>query len=104
MAICTVEPPTKTGSSTANGVALPVRPIDTWMSRQAGGALLGRELVGDGPPGGLGRGPQRSLPGQAVHLHHRPVDLVGQIVAMLQPVLGETGHLPDGGQPGAAPD
>ena len=29
----TVEPPTNTGSSTANGVARPVRPIDTWMSR-----------------------------------------------------------------------
>jgi hypothetical protein len=29
----TVEPPTNTGSSTANGVARPVRPIETWMSR-----------------------------------------------------------------------
>ena len=29
----TVEPPTNTGSSMANGVARPVRPIDTWMSR-----------------------------------------------------------------------
>ena len=29
----TVEPPTKTGSSIANGVAFPVRPIDTMMSR-----------------------------------------------------------------------
>ena len=31
----TVEPPTNTGSSTANGVARPVRPIDTWMSRSS---------------------------------------------------------------------
>ena len=30
----TVEPPTKTGSSMANGVARPVRPMDTWMSRR----------------------------------------------------------------------
>jgi len=28
-----VEPPTNTGSKRANGVALPVRPIDTSMSR-----------------------------------------------------------------------
>ena len=40
----TVDPPTNTGSSTANGVALPVRPIDTWMSlrtvvRSSGGNL-----------------------------------------------------------------
>ena len=40
----TVEPPTNTGSSTANGVALPVRPMDTAMSlsrvvRSSGGNL-----------------------------------------------------------------
>ena len=40
----TVEPPTNTGSSTANGVARPVRPIDTMMSlssvvRSSGGNL-----------------------------------------------------------------
>ena len=32
VAIETVEPPTNTGSSTANGVALPLPPIDTAMS------------------------------------------------------------------------
>ena len=31
VAICTVEPPTNTGSSTANGVARPVRPMLTMM-------------------------------------------------------------------------
>ena len=40
----TVEPPTNTGSSTANGVALPVRPMETWMAssrvvRSSGGNL-----------------------------------------------------------------
>ena len=40
----TVEPPTKTGSSTAKGVAFPVRPIDTAMAfnlvvRSSGGNL-----------------------------------------------------------------
>ena len=31
----TVDPPTNTGSSMANGVARPVRPMDTWMSRSS---------------------------------------------------------------------
>ena len=35
VAMPTVEPPTNTGSSTANGVARPVRPIDTAMSRSS---------------------------------------------------------------------
>ena len=35
VAMPTVDPPTNTGSSTANGVARPVRPIDTWMSRSS---------------------------------------------------------------------
>ncbi len=44
VAMPTVDPPTNTGSSTANGVARPVRPIDTWMSlstvvRSSGGNL-----------------------------------------------------------------
>ena len=34
VAMPTVEPPTNTGSSTANGVVRPVRPTDTWMSRR----------------------------------------------------------------------
>ena len=32
VASCTVEPLTRTGSSMANGVAFPVRPIETMMS------------------------------------------------------------------------
>src|SRR5581483_6565513 len=44
VASCTVDPPTNTGSRTANGVAFPVRPIDTMMSfsfvvRSSGGNL-----------------------------------------------------------------
>ena len=44
VAICTVDPPTNTGSSTANGVVRPVRPTETWMSsrvvvRSSGGNL-----------------------------------------------------------------
>ena len=81
----TVEPPTKTGSSRANGVARPVRPIETSMSMQPGRALLGRELEGDGPAGRARRGAQPLVQGQVVDLHHHAVDLVGQVV----PVLGE---------------
>jgi len=44
VAIPTVEPPTKTGSSWANGVARPVRPMETWIAssrvvRSSGGNL-----------------------------------------------------------------
>ena len=44
VAMATVEPPTKTGAMTAKGVALPVLPIETWMSRSvvvrsSGGSL-----------------------------------------------------------------
>ncbi len=35
VAIATVEPPTNTGSSTANGVVRPVRPTEIWMSRSS---------------------------------------------------------------------
>ena len=82
----TVEPPTNTGSSTANGVARPVRPIDTMMSREQGGALLGRELVGDRPAGRLGGRAELVPQGQVVDLHDHAVDLVGQVVAVLLPV------------------
>ena len=44
VAIDTVDPPTNTGSSTANGVVRPVRPTEIWMSssrvvRSSGGNL-----------------------------------------------------------------
>ena len=50
----------------ANGVARPVRPIDTWMSLSSGRALLGRELEGDRPAGRLGGEPElaRGWPGR----------------------------------------
>ena len=52
----TVTPPTNTGSSTANGVTMPVRPVCTSMCREERRALLGRELVRDGPPRRVRRG------------------------------------------------
>ena len=85
----TVEPPTKTGSSTANGVALPVRPIDTTMSRAAWWSLLGGELVGDGPAGRPGGRSEPALEREVVDLDHHPVDLVVEVVAVLLPPPAE---------------
>ncbi len=95
VAMPTVEPPTKTGSSTANGVARPVRPTDTMMSRSSGGALLGRELVGDRPA----RSPRGDAEALAlcdvVDLDHHAVDLVVEVVAMFLPVQAVGGDLVD---------
>ena len=82
----TVEPPTKTGSSWPNGVARPVRPTDTVDVEELRGALLGRELEGDGPPGRLRGEAQLALQGEVVDLEHHAVDLVGEVVAVLLPV------------------
>ena len=51
--------------------------------------LLGRELVGDGPPGRPRRGPELALQGEVVDLDHHPVDLVVEIVAPLLPRSAE---------------
>ena len=67
-------------------MARPVRPIDTRMSFEPGGALLGRELVGDGPAGRLGGEAQQLAPGQVVDLDDHAVDLVVEVVAVLLPV------------------
>ena len=52
---------------------------------EQGGLLLRRELVGDGPPRRLGRGPELAALGQVVDLDHDPVDLVVERVAVVQP-------------------
>ena len=85
----TVEPPTNTGSSMAKGVARPVRPIDTMMSLQQRGAFLGRELVGDRPARRLAGQAERRAQREVVDLDHDAVDLVGEVVAVLLPVLAE---------------
>ena len=48
---------------------------------QRGGALLGRQLVGDRPAGRPGREAQLSLQAQVVDLDHDAVDLVVEVVA-----------------------
>ena len=85
----TVEPPTNTGSSMANGVARPVRPIDTMMSLSSVVRSSGRELVGDGPAGRLRRGAELVGAGEVVDLDDDAVDLVVEVVAVLLPVAAE---------------
>ena len=88
----TVEPPTKTGSSTANGVALPVRPIETWMSRRMVVRSSGGSLNAIAQRGALAVVPERLLHREVVDLHHDAVDLVGELVAVLDPVTTELVH------------
>ena len=45
---------------------------------QQGGLFLGRELVSDGPPGRVRRGPEPRVKGQLLDLHDDPVDLVAE--------------------------
>ena len=59
---------------------------------QPRGALLGRELEGDGPARGARGGPQHPVQGQLVHLGHHAVDLVGQVVALFGQLLAPGHH------------
>src|SRR5690606_29537499 len=62
---------------------------------QLGGALLGRELVGDGPAGGLGGEAEVGPASDVVDLHDDAVDLVAEVVPLL---LGAAAVLVDAGQ------
>ena len=55
-------------------------------------ALLGRELVGDRPPGRVRGRAERPLEGEVVHLHDDPVDLVAEVVAVLLQVAAVREH------------
>ena len=77
----TITPPTCTGSSTANGVMTPVRPIAREDVVQDGRLLLGRELVRDRPARRLRRRAEVELVGVVVDLHDGAVDLVIERVA-----------------------
>ena len=56
---------------------------------EEGGAFLGGELVGDGPSRRVARCPQLFLQGDLIDLHHDPIDLVVDAVAMPLPLLAE---------------
>ena len=64
----------------------PAGAADRHHDVEQGGALLGRELVGDRPPRRLGREAQLVAVGEVVDLHHHAVDLVVEVVAVLLPV------------------
>ena len=51
--------------------------------------LLGRELVGDRPPGGVGRVTELLPLGKVVDLDHHAVDLIVEVVAVLEPAVTE---------------
>ncbi len=73
VAICTVVPPSLTGSSTANGVTAPVRPTFTSIRSESRRRLLGRELERGGPSRKL-RGRARAVraaPGRPVSRRRR---------------------------------
>jgi hypothetical protein len=76
VALVTVTPPTKTGSSRATGVRAPVRPTCTSMATTRVVATSAR-LVGNGPAGRERRGP--AFHGRPGDRSYRPaIDLVGQ--------------------------
>jgi len=73
--------PTKTGSSTANGVTLPVRPVLTRDALDARRALLGREFVRDSPSAARGWSCRARRAAPARRPSPRAVDLVRKILA-----------------------
>ena len=67
-----------TKTSSALRTAWPCRCARSRPGCRAGWCALGRELVGDGPPGALDVSRGRSAPTRIVDLHCDPVDLVGR--------------------------
>ena len=81
----TVEPPTNTGSSCANGVARPVRPMLTMMSRSTVVFSSGGNLYAIAQRGALLVKPDLVALREVVDLHDRAVDLVAERVAAAPP-------------------
>ena len=78
----------------------PARPPDRHHDvEQPGGALLGRELEGDGPAGRPRRGAEHGVQRQVVDLGDDAVDLVGQVVARRGQLAARatTASMPDAG-------
>ena len=65
---------------------------------QQGGALLGRELVGDRPARRARREPEALALGDVVELHHHAVDLVPEVVSMVLPVQAVGEHVVERGE------
>jgi hypothetical protein len=95
VARATVTPPTKTGSSTANGVTRPGAPDVDLHVEQLGHRLLGRVFERDRPPRRLAGRAEPALDRHLVDLDHHAVDLVLDLVPLVGIVL-DVG--PDAGQ------
>ena len=88
----TVEPPTNTGSSTANGVARPVRPMLTMMSRSSVVFSSGGNLYAIAQRGALLVKPISARWREVVDLHDHAVDLVAERVPLLLHAVAERGR------------
>ena len=87
VAISTVDPATLTGSMTAYGVTLPVRPASDSDVEELGGDLFGWVLVGDRPARRARRRAELVLNCPLVQLHDDAVDLVLDRMPALAEVL-----------------
>ena len=91
VAIPTFAPPTNTGSSTANGVARPVRPMLTMMSRSSVVFSSGGNLYAIAQRGARRDTHLRALP-EVVDLHDDAVDVVAERVPVRFHPLAEPEH------------
>ena len=95
----TVTPPTRTGSSTANGVARPVRPMLTMMLLSLVLTSSGGYLYAIAQRGDFEVAPEPALQREVVDLDDDAVDLVLDVVAVLTPMLDEGLHLLERARP-----
>ena len=93
VALPTVTPPTNTGSSTANGVARPVRPIDTRMSSSFVVRSSGGNLKAMAQRGACDVEAELVALAEVVDLHDDAVDLVVEVVAVVQQLVAHGVHL-----------
>ena len=84
-----VEPASRTGSSTANGVTAPVRPTLTSIAEQLGVRLLRGELEGGRPPRKLRRGAEPLAQREIVHLDDDAIGVELEALPFVGPLLAE---------------
>ena len=84
----TVTPPTKTGSSTANGVSTPVLPTLTSMLCSRVVTVVGANLKAIAQRGSWATLPSARWSGERVDLDHGAVDVVVELAAALLPARG----------------
>jgi len=95
VALVTVTPPKRTGSSTAYGLSVPVRPTLTSIASSFVRASRARNLKATAQRGSFPDASQPRLEREVVDLHHDAVDLVVERLAPLLEVGHETDHAAD---------